>query len=107
MRISDWSSDVCSSDLPVAISRAAKEKVKLFTPHMNAPPPTAHARFEGQRRKWHSLSIPPSFSAGCQTFNRLFLTKASTLPFIDGLCRFPGSSIFPSYGLDDGCRLRS
>src|SRR3546814_20597975 len=49
---------------------------------------TAHARFEGQRRgKWHSLSIPPSFSVGCQTFNRVFLTKASTLPFIDGLCR--------------------
>src|SRR3546814_5508842 len=40
---------------------------------------TAHARFEGQRRgKWHSLSIPPSFSVGCQTFNRVFLTKAST-----------------------------
>src|SRR3546814_20256278 len=63
---------------------------------------TAHARLEGQSRgKWHSLSITPSFSVGCQTFNRVFLTKASTLTFINGLCRFPGSSIFQSYGLDE------
>src|SRR3546814_17630104 len=47
---------------------------------------TAHARFEGTRRgTCHSLSIPPSFSVGCNTLTWVLLTNALTLSFIYGL----------------------
>src|SRR3546814_3020184 len=47
MRISDWSSDVCSSDLMHARGRAAKEKAKLsWTP---AAPREAAVQFPSSR----------------------------------------------------------
>src|SRR3546814_18373301 len=114
MRISDWSSVVCSSDLGLRIHRitadvgslaiirglggfliapcrhqqGGKRKSEAFYAEHDCAS-TAHARFEGQRRgKWHSLSIPPSFSVGCQTFNRVFLTKIGRASCRERVCQY-------------------
>src|SRR3546814_19901197 len=51
---------------------------------------TAHARFAGQRRgKWHSLSLPPSFPVGSQTFTRVFLTNRSEKRRVGHACVIP------------------
>src|SRR3546814_11757367 len=50
MRISDWSSDVCSSDLPAAVTAVAR--IDTLLPH--------HARFGGER----AVAVEPQVEHG-------------------------------------------
>src|SRR3546814_7692950 len=75
MRISDWSSDVCSSDLQKGEDHPAPPRSRLFSPY---PPPTAPARPSREQgrqeearqvaqRQGHSydpLVLPPIHAAG-------------------------------------------
>src|SRR3546814_18123764 len=52
MRISDWSSDVCSSDLYSAIDRAPEEKARGITIS------TSHVEYESPNRHYAHVDCP-------------------------------------------------
>src|SRR3546814_13455102 len=77
MRISDWSSDVCSSDL-----RAGRTSVRLL-PHRSAallgkrrPAPNSHV---------HVLQTPAPFPCGCLRCSPCFTARCRTRPRIHAL----------------------
>src|SRR3546814_2178669 len=58
MRISDWSSDVCSSDLE---ERLADGHARLFQRSVRTEQQRPHLSAQGVRDRRHGLSVSPAF----------------------------------------------
>src|SRR3546814_17059445 len=87
MRISDWSSDVCSSDLRDDLRRKARRrggrKQRL---QVAAAPGDDHADFQSVRHRLQPLALAttkavvPAFVAGTQCLSRFIGTRRSSTP---------------------------
>src|SRR3546814_4206024 len=63
MRISDWSSDVCSSDLPVPVAVAAATSMRVWmfmAPPGAEQPPSFRSRLTPLPRRGRRPELPPS-----------------------------------------------
>src|SRR3546814_1821396 len=87
MRISDWSSDVCSSDLPRAHSRLQARRLWLYSPD-DFEPLSKAARLRGNAFK-EERPMSSSYSRGAGRRDKRVLLAAAV---IAGSTAFAGSA---------------
>src|SRR3546814_20342396 len=87
MRISDWSSDVCSSDLPDINTVNVQNRVSLAEPLL--PDEVSRQGLKVQKQSSGLLQVVPLYSPNA-TYDQLYLSNYATINVVDTLQRING-----------------